>query len=96
MDLLQGFSLIIDDLNYTLRKSTMKYGIAIIFASWLPVMIAIVHLGCSRDMGFLSHFSSIQGWVLIILGIALFPLVPTFFYIYLLVCPKSTFEEKTA
>ena len=67
-DLLQGFSLIIDDSHFTLRPSTMKYGIAIILASWLPVMIATIHLGSSRDMGFLSKFKSIQGWLLIILG----------------------------
>ena len=93
-DFLQGFSLIIDDSHFTLRKSTMKYGIAIICASWLPVMIATIHLGCSRDLGLISKFSSIQGWLMIILGVAVFPLVPVFFYIWLLISPKSTSQEK--
>ena len=57
------------------------------------IMIATTHLGCSRTAG-LSSTS--QGWLLIVLGIALFPLVPTFYNIYLLVCPKSTTEEKAA
>ena len=39
-DMLQGFSLIIDDGSLSFRISTMRYGIAIILASWLPVMIA--------------------------------------------------------
>ena len=44
-DMLQWFSFIIDYSTFTLRRSTMKYGIAIILASWLPVMIATTHLG---------------------------------------------------
>ena len=83
-DMLQGFSLI------------MKYGIAIILASWLPVMIATTHLGCSRTTGLSTALSTIQGWLLIVPGITLFPLVPTFYYVYLLVCPKSTPLEKAA
>ena len=93
-DILQGFSLMIDDSNFTFRVSTMKYGIAIIVACWLPVMIATIHLGFSRDTSLSLKLTSMYSWLLIILGIALFPLVPTFLYIYLLVCPKSTPEEK--
>ena len=93
-DMIQGFSLIIDDGSLSFRISTMRYGIAIILASWLPVMIAIIHLGCSDKTGLSMQLTSIQGWLLIIFGIALFPLVPTFLYIYLLVCPNSTPEEK--
>ena len=93
-DMLQGFSLIIDDGSLSFRISTMRYGIAIILASWLPVMIAIIHLGCSDKTGLSMQLTSIQGWLLIIFGIALFPLVPTFLYIYLLICPNSTPEEK--
>merc|ERR550517_2135173 len=50
-DFLQGFNLILDFPTSTVRWSSLPYGLAILLASWLPLPIALLHLGFSEELG---------------------------------------------
>ena len=64
-------------------------------ASFLPIVVAIIHLAMARSIGLsdLTGSSKILLWTGIIFGVFFFPLVPAFFYIVLVICPKETAEE---
>jgi len=93
-DFLQGFNLIIDFSDGTLRPNSMNYGIAIILASWLPMVVALFHMGFSRESGFLKNCKTCSGLLWILLAGAAFPVVPTVFYIWLLLSPRQTAKDR--
>ena len=93
-DLLQGFNLILDFPTSTVRWSSLPYGLAILLASWLPLPIAVLHLGFSEELGLLNYLRSLPSLLLLILAGILFPFLPTFFYLLLLVSPRGSPSQK--
>lgn len=89
-DFLQGINLILDLGDGTLRISSMSYGICIIFISWLPMLVVFLHLGFSEDYDFPKICKTKIGLLGILLASIVFPLVPTFFYVLLLLSPRQT------
>ena len=83
-DFLQGINLILDFSDGTLRVSTVSYGVGIILVSWLPLLLVFLHLGFSEDYGFPKFIKTKIGLLGILLASIAFPLVPTFFYMWLL------------
>ena len=75
-DLLQGFNLILDFPTSTVRWSSLPYGLAILLASWLPLPIAVLHLGFSEELGLLNYLRSLPSLLLLILAGILFPFLP--------------------
>ena len=93
-DFLQAFSLIFDETDDSFQTATFKYGLYLLFASMFPTIIAMIHIGLSKDVGIVNKVDSIWGWIFMVVGGIFFPFVPTFFYLLLIICPKDTFEER--
>ena len=57
--------------------------------------MAILHLAMSRSIGVSDQAGSgrIFIWTAIMFGVFFFPLVPAFFYILLVICPKETSDD---
>ena len=68
-DFLQGFNLILDFPTSTVRWSSLPYGLAILLASWLPLPIALLHLGFSEELGLLNYMRSLPSLLLLILAV---------------------------
>ena len=93
-DFLQGVNLILDFSDWTLRLNSLSYGAAIILVSWLPMVLAFLHLGFSEDYMFLKICRTRSGLIGIILASIFFPFVPTLLYIWLLLSPRQTAENR--
>ena len=93
-DFLQGINLIMDFDDGTLRMSSMSYGVGIILVSWLPMVVVFLHLGFSEDYVLQKFCTTKIGLLGILLASIAFPLVPTFFYIWLLLSPRQTSRNR--
>ena len=93
-DFLQAFSLIFDETDDNFQITTFKYGVYLLLASMLPTIIAMIHIGLSKDVGIINKVDSIWSWILMIIGGIFFPFVPTFFYLLLIICPEDTLQEE--
>ena len=58
-DFLQAFSLIFDETDDNFQITTFKYGVYLPLASMLPTIIAMIHIGLSKDFGIINKVDSI-------------------------------------
>ena len=93
-DFLQGFNLILDFPTSNVRWRSAPYGVAILCGSWLPLPFALLHLAFSEDLGLLNYMRSLPSLLLLLLAGILFPVLPTFCYLILLVSPRGTQTQK--
>ena len=93
-DFLQGFNLILDFSTASVRWSSLPYGLAILLAAWLPLPIALLHLGCSEELGLLRMLRNLPSLLLLLLAALLFPLLPTLCYLVLLVSPRTSATQR--
>ena len=80
-------SLIYDETTGSLAEDTVKYGVFLVVASLVPAIIAVIHTSVSWEAGARETGAGI------LLSVLLFPFVPIYFYIKLLVTSNHAKEE---
>ena len=91
-DFLQGFNLILDFSDGSLRHSSLSYGLAIILTSWLPLLVVSLHMTTSGsgDSSVYRHCRTLPGLLGLLGAVLLFPLIPTLLYCLLLLSPRQS------
>ena len=86
-------SLIYDETTGSLAEDTVKYGVFLVVASLVPAIIAVIHTSVSWEAGARETGSQLWAGAGILLSVLLFPFVPIYFYIKLLVTSNPAKEE---
>ena len=92
-DFFQGFNLILDFSDGSLRYSSLSYGLAIILTSWLPLLVVSLHMGSSSgsgDSSMFRHCRSVTGLLGLLTAVLAFPLIPTLLYALLMLTPRQS------
>ena len=92
------FSLMYDETSGSVAEATVKYGVYLVVASLVPAIIAVVHVTVSGEEAG-NHGRGSQLWLGagIVLSVLLFPFVPIYFYIKLLITSNHVnLEEEKA
>ena len=92
------FSLMYDETSGSVAEATVKYGVYLVVASLVPAIIAVVHVTVSGEEEEEEGRGS-QLWLGagIVTSVLLFPFVPIYFYIKLLITSNHVnLEEEKA
>ena len=83
-------SLMYDETSGSVAMDTVKYGLYLVAASLVPAIVAMIHVTVSRE----EEGGGSQLWLGagIALSVLLFPFVPIYFYIKLLITSKTSFN----
>lgn len=86
-------SLIYDETSGSVAGDTVKYGLYLVVASLVPAIIAVIHVMVSREE---EQGRGSQLWLGagIVLSVLLFPFVPIYFYIKLLITPNLASQDE--
>ena len=91
------FSLMYDETSGSVADATVKYGVYLVVASLVPAIIAVVHVTVSGEEGEEGRGSQLWLGAGIVLSVILFPFVPIYFYIKLLITSNHVnLEEEKA
>ena len=93
------FSLMYDETSGSVAEATVKYGVYLVVASLVPAIIAVVHVTVSGEEEAGNQGRGSQLWLGagIVLSVLLFPFVPIYFYIKLLITSNHVnLEEEKA
>ena len=93
-DCLQGFNLMFDLNDGSLRWGSFNYGVAMIGTSWLPLLVVILHIGFSREHNIFRYCRNLHGLLGLGLAALVFPLLPTVLYLLLLLSPRQTSKDR--
>lgn len=88
------FSLMYDETSGSVAEATVKYGVYLVVASLVPAIIAVVHVTVSGEEGEEVEGSQLWLGAGIVFSVLLFPFVPIYFYIKLLITPNQVNQEK--
>ena len=88
-------SLMYDEISGSVAGDTVKYGLYLVVASLVPAIIAVIHVMVSREEEEGEGRGS-QLWLGagIVLSVLLFPFVPIYFYIKLLITPSQASQDE--
>ena len=90
-------SLMYDETSSSVAEATVKYGVYLVVASLVPAIIAVVHVtmsGEEEEAGDQGRGSQIWLGAGIVLSVLLFPFVPIYFYIKLLITSNQANQEE--
>ena len=89
-------SLMYDETSSSVAEATVKYGFYLVVASLVPAIIAVVHVTVSgeEEAGDQGRGSQIWLGAGIVLSVLLFPFVPIYFYIKLLITSNQPNQEE--
>ena len=89
-------SLMYDETSSSVAEATVKYGVYLVVASLVPAIIAVVHVTVSgeEEAGDQGRGSQIWLGTGIVLSVLLFPFVPIYFYIKLLITSNQANQEE--
>ena len=90
------FSLMYDETSGSVAGDTVKYGLYLVVASLVPAIIAVIHVMVSREEEEEEQGRGSQLWLGagIVLSVLLFPFVPIYFYIKLLITPSQASQDE--
>ena len=91
-------SLMYDETSGSVAGDTVKYGLYLVVASLVPAIIAVIHVMVSREEEEEEEEQErgSQLWLGagIVLSVLLFPFVPIYFYIKLLITPSQASQDE--
>ena len=86
-------SLMYDETSGSVAEDTVKFGLYLVVASLVPAIVAVIHVTVSREE---EEGGGSQLWLGagIVLSVLLFPFVPIYFYIKLLITPNQASQDE--
>ena len=93
-DFLQGFNLILDFSDLSIRWASLNYGLAIIFTSWVPLIVVFLHMGFSRESNMFRFCRNLPGIIGMFGAMVIFPVVPTLMYALLMLSPRQSAVDR--
>ena len=78
------------------RWNSFYYGVSLLATSWLPMVVVILHIGCSRELNIFRYCKSLPGLLGLGLTALVFPILPTVLYLLLLLSPRQSCKDRRA
>ena len=72
----------------------MNYGLAIIFTSWIPLIVVILHIGFSRETNIFKYCRHLPGIIGLALSVIIFPVIPTMMYALLMLTSRQSAKDR--
>ena len=93
-DFLQGFNLIFDFTDGSIRWASLNYGLAIILTSWIPLIVVLLHIGFSQETNLFKYCRNLPGIIGMGCAILIFPVIPTMMYALLMLSPRQSSNDR--
>ena len=91
---MQGFNLIFDFNDGSIRWSSLNYGLAIIFTSWIPLIVVMLHIGFSRETNIFKYCRHLPGIIGLAVSVIIFPVIPTLMYALLMLTSRQSAKDR--
>ena len=87
-------SLVYDETSGSVAEDTVKFGLYLVVASLVPAIVAVIHVTVSREEEEEGGGSQVWLGAGIVLSVLLFPFVPIYFYIKLLITNNQASQDE--